>query len=199
VSPTDYKRELRNQLLDAKVMNLRLQGRIRVSEEELKREYDQLAQQERQALPVSLRVVRLAPSSGAAAPPRTAAQLKMLAKTLVEQARSGADFAELSRQHSSDEATRTAGGQLAPVSPSELPRELAQQVVSMNPGDVSAPIETGGLIVVLKLEQRTPSALPPFSDVLPQLEQRVQLKKMEAARRTWLDALRKTTHVEVRL
>jgi parvulin-like peptidyl-prolyl isomerase len=69
----------------------------------------------------------------------------------------------------------------------------------MDPGDVSAPIESGGIVVVLKLEQRTPSSLPPMAQVLPQLEQRVQLKKMEAARRTWLDALRKTTHVEVRL
>jgi parvulin-like peptidyl-prolyl isomerase len=142
---------------------------------------------------VALRVVRLAPQPG------SAAQSKALAKALTLQARAGADFAELSRQHSSDEATRIAGGRLAPVSPSELPRELAQQVVSMSPGDVSGPIETNGVIVVLKLEERAPSSLPPFGDVLPQLEQRVQLKKMEAARRTWLDALRKTTHVEVRL
>jgi hypothetical protein len=54
-------------------------------------------------------------------------------------------------------------------------------------------------VVVLKVVDRAPSTLPSFEEVLPQLEQRVQLRKMEKARRTWLNSLRKTTHVEVRL
>lgn len=193
VSAKDYRRELRTQLLDAKVMNLRLQGRIRLTEDDLRAEYERLAAEERQSLPVLLRVIRLSTAGSS-----VAAQ-KRLAQTLSQQAQQGADFAELSRQHSTDEATRTAGGQLAAVSPRELPPEIALAVVALNPGQVSAPITSQGSVVVLKLEQRTASSLPPFNTVLPQLEQRVQVKKMENARRTWLDALRKSTHIEVRL
>jgi peptidyl-prolyl cis-trans isomerase SurA len=197
VSRAAYRRELRTQLLDAKVMNLRLQGRIRVSEDEMRTEYEQLVNQERRSLLVRLAVVRIGVPKDASSHRRAA--LAKLAKRVSMQANSGEDFAELSRQHSTDEATRAAGGLLAPLPPVELPKELRQAVLRMNMGDVSAPIMSDGVWVVLKVVDRAPSSLPPFEDVVPQLQQRVQLQKMETARRNWLDALRKTTHVEVRL
>jgi peptidyl-prolyl cis-trans isomerase SurA len=191
VAPADYRRELRTQLLDAKVMNLRLQGRVRMTEEDLKAEYARLTADERRELPVRLAVVRLQ-----SADPR---QARVLANEIVVAARQGGDFGALSAQHSSDPATREAKGELAPVKPSQLPKEIGQLAVTLNPGEVSAPVDSGGMLVVVKLLERTPSSLPPYEAVLPQLEQRVQLQKMEVARRSWLDALRKTTHIEIRL
>lgn len=192
VSAADYRRELRSQLLDAKVMNVRLQGRVRVSEEEMRTEYQKLLSEEQRQLPLRLAVIRLGVASDASS---TRAQALQVA----QRARLGADFAQLSRDHSADEPTRTAGGLLAPVTPAELPSQLRQVLSTMQIGDVSDPVRVGDTWVVLKLVDRAPSSLPPFDDVLPQLQQRVQLRKMEKARRIWLDAVRKTTHVEVRL
>ncbi len=192
-----YRRELRTQLLDAKVMNVRLQGRIRVSEDEMRAEYEKLVGQERQNLLVRLGVVRIAVPESANSAQR--GQFARLAQEVSERAKSGADFAALSRAHSSDAATREASGLLAPVPPTELPKELRQAVLRMKVGAVSAPIMSDSVWVVLKVVDRAPSSLPQFEDVLPQLQQRVQLQKMEKARRHWLDALRETTHVEVRL
>jgi peptidyl-prolyl cis-trans isomerase SurA len=191
VSPNDYRRELRTQLLDAKVMNIRLQGRVRLTEEDLKAEYTRLTVDERRELPVRLAVVRLDLSNRK--PART------LADSIVAQARAGADFGSLSQQHSSDAETRDARGELAPVKLEQLPKEIGQLVLALNPGDVSAPVESDGVLVIVKLLERPPSALPAYESVLPQLEQRVQLQKMDAARRSWLDSLRKSTHIEIRL
>ena len=190
VSVSDYRRELRSQLLDAKVMQLRLQGRVRVSEDELHTAYNQLQAEEQRQLPVRIAVIRIRRGTDAA---------RHLAQTLAQQARAGADFAELSRRFSTDSATSEAGGLLAPVPPAELPSVVRQAVSEMQDGDVSAPLRVDGDWVVMKLLERPPSSLPPFEDITPQLQQRVQLQKMEKARRAWLDTLRKTTHVEERL
>jgi peptidyl-prolyl cis-trans isomerase SurA len=191
VSATDYRRELRTQLLDAKVMNIRLQGRTQATEQDLHAEYERLTQAERHELQVRLVVIRLERAADKSA--------RSKANDLIKQARAGADFGLLSAQNSADPATRDAKGELAPVRPSELPHEIAQAAVSMNPGDVSPPIESGGQLVIIKLLERAPSSIPPFTAVVNQLDQRVQMHKMENARRTWLDSLRKTTHVEIRL
>lgn len=193
VKQSDYRRELRLQLLDAKVMNLRLQGRVRVATEELKAAYDDLVEEEARQMPVRVAVIRLDLSRG------DLGQTQVLAQQLADAARAGADFAELSRRHSSDAATREAGGLLAPVPPAELPRALRDALVGLTRGGVSDPIVVDSTLVVMKLLERPPSSLPPFEQVVPQLQQRVQLQKMEKARRVWLDALRKSTHVEARL
>ncbi len=192
VTLSDYRRELRSQLLDAKVMQLRLQGRVRVSEDELHAAYDQLKGEEQKQMPVRIAVIRLDNGSD-----RTAA--RKLASDLAKQARAGADFAELSRRYSTDAATREAAGLLAPVPPAELPEVIRHALSTMSSGDVSRPLTVEEGIVVVKLLERPPSSLPPFEEVTAQLEQRVQLQKMEKARRSWLDSLRKTTHVEIRL
>jgi peptidyl-prolyl cis-trans isomerase SurA len=194
VPPTDYRRELRTQLLDAKVMNLRLQGRVRLTEDDVKAEYTKLVLDERRELPVRLAVIRLPlPSSGQGSAARA------LATRLSAEARDGADFGELSQKNSVDSETRDARGELAPVKPSQLPKEIGQLVLALSPGQVSAPVESGGQLVIVKVLERTSSSLPAYESVLPQLEQRVQLQKMEVARRAWLDSLRKTTHIEIRL
>jgi parvulin-like peptidyl-prolyl isomerase len=168
-----------------------LQGRTQATEQDLHAEYERLTQAERHELQVRLVVIRLERAADKAA--------RSKANDLIKQARAGADFGLLSAQNSADPATRDAKGELAPVRPSELPHEIAQAAVSMNPGDVSPPIESGGQLVIIKLLERAPSSIPPFTAVVNQLDQRVQMHKMENARRTWLDSLRKTTHVEIRL
>src|SRR5690606_28630191 len=52
ISEMQYRRELRGQLLDAKVMNTRMQGRVSVSPDDAREEYAGLVAEERRMLPV---------------------------------------------------------------------------------------------------------------------------------------------------
>lgn len=197
VSAVQYRRELRGQLLDAKVMNTRLQGRVSVSPEETRKEYDSLVTEERRALPVRLAAVRIEVPSNAA--PLEAARLAALAENVGKQARAGAPFEALARQYSTGREDQQSGGALPEVTPGQMPKELATVVSTLNPGDVSEPIFSQGTWVVLKLIERAPSQLPSYEQAEMQLLQRVQMQKMEKARRRWLDDMRKRTHVEVRM
>jgi peptidyl-prolyl cis-trans isomerase SurA len=197
VSAVQYRRELRGQLLDAKVMNTRLQGRVSVSPDETRKEYDSLVTEERRALPVRLAAVRIEVPSNAA--PLDAARLAALAEDVGKQARAGVPFEALARQYSTSREDQQSGGALPEVTPSQMPKELATVVSTLNPGDVSEPIFSQGTWVVLKLIERAPSQLPSYEQAEMQLLQRVQMQKMEKARRRWLDDMRKRTHVEVRM
>jgi peptidyl-prolyl cis-trans isomerase SurA len=189
ITRTQYRNEIRRQLMDAKVVNLRLQGRMRISEEDVRREYDALLEQERRQLPFKVAAIRVAD---------TGSESIALARSVANRARDRADFAELCRKHCTDKGLREAGGLLPIALPSDLPKELSKAAVLLDVGQVSSPIKSGNDWVVLKVVERDPSSLPPFAEAANQLMQRVQIKKMEQARASWLKTLRKQHHVEVR-
>jgi peptidyl-prolyl cis-trans isomerase SurA len=193
----DYRQEIRRQLLDAKMLNLRIQGRMRIGEDDMRNAYKRIAQEERKKLDFRAAWIRfqIPPGSG----PAGAAAQRDAAARVVARARAGADFGELARTYSSDPATRDQGGLLAPMRPGELPQEVDAALLAMEVGDVSAPLRLGDAWMVLKLVERGDSKLPEYDKAKPQLQTRVYAEKMDAARRQWLDGLRKRTHVDIRL
>jgi peptidyl-prolyl cis-trans isomerase SurA len=197
VSRTQYKRELRGQLLDAKVMNTRAQGRVNVSPDEVRVAYQEFVADERKALPVQLAVIRLPVPTLAA--PNEKRRIEDLAKTLVQQARAGASFEEMSRQYGATQTGRPGDGLLPRVAPAQMPPELAIAVLPLEPGQVAAPVWSDNTWLIIKLLERAPSSLPSFEEAEMQVMQRVQMQKLEKVRRRWLDDMRKRTHVEIRL
>lgn len=193
----EYRQEIRRQLLDAKMLNLRVQGRIRISEDDMRGTYRRLANEERKKLGFRAAWIRLSIPAGSGA--LGAARVRDEAGRLSARARAGADFAELARTHSSDAATREQGGLLAPLQPGQLPPDVDAAVLGLELGGVTDPIRVGDAWVVLKLVERSTSELPPFEQAKTQLQTRVYAEKMDTARRQWLDGLRRRSHVDIRL
>lgn len=197
MSEQDYRDELRHQLLEAKLLNLRLQGRIRVSEEDIRDLYRELERQQRSKLAFQIAEVVIALPKDANKSER---RLKLdLARSVAAQARRGVDFAELARRYSEDSASRAAGGLLARTEPGRLDPTIDRVALTLDVGEVSSPLRVGDTLVVIKVVARDPSSLPEFEAARNQLFQRVYMEKMEKARRAWLDSLRRRTHVEIRL
>jgi parvulin-like peptidyl-prolyl isomerase len=82
--------------------------------------------------------------------------------------------------------------------PGELPEALDRAVLGIAEGEVTAPILVGERLFIVKLIQRAPSTLPTFEESAPELQNRVYSERMAAARRHWLNQLRRRIHVEVR-
>jgi peptidyl-prolyl cis-trans isomerase SurA len=189
-----YRDELRRQLLEAKLINVRLQGRIRVTEEDLRMAYRKLVLEERQRL--SFTPAWIVVHAGANHAEQR--DRRMLAESIAERAKRS-DFAELARKHSEESTSRAAGGKLRPLLPHELHPALARVAIGLEPGDSSPPVLVGGNWVVLKLLQRAESELPEYADAQRELGERVYMEKMAQAKKTWLEGLRRQHHVEVRL
>jgi len=191
-----YREELRRQLLQTKLINVRLQGRIRVSEDDLKVAYRKLLVEEREKLTFKAAWVFLNVPPGA---PRQVAEAKRKVADQVARAARTSDFGALAAQYSDDPSTRGSGGVLGTSRMQEVPTPLARVLTGLDVGETSAVVKLPGGFAVLKLLEREESSLPTYEEARNELGQRVYLEKMTQARRTWLDNLRRQQHVEVRL
>ena len=187
-----YREELRRQLLEAKLLNVRLQGRIRITEEDLRAAFQKIETEERAQLGVRLSWIVVRGANHSAAEAR---KLIDVAATRVQHE----DFASVARDLSEDTASRANGGAFNKVLPSALPPDLARNALLLAVGQVSQPFKSGADFVIIKVLERDPSNLPDFDSAKRDLGERVYMDKMAQARRTWLDNLRRQQHVDVRL
>jgi peptidyl-prolyl cis-trans isomerase SurA len=187
-----YREELRRQLLEAKLMNVRLQGRIRITEEDLRAAYQKIEQEERAQLPVQLAVIVIRGATHGADGAR-----KLASESAARLRRE--DFATVARAVSEDATTRASGGAMKKAQPNALPPDIARGSLSLAVGQVSQPLRSGADYLILKVLERDPSSLPDFDTAKRELSERVYMDKMAQARRSWLDNLRRQQHVEVRL
>jgi peptidyl-prolyl cis-trans isomerase SurA len=192
-----YRREVRHQVLEAKLLNLRLQGRIRVTPEDVRTAYRRIVVNERRKLSFRAAWIKLSAPRSLSGPALEAR--RALADHIARMARQGADFATLARRYSDDAATRKTGGLLGEKKPGQLPAVVDRVALGMEVGEVSPPLRVGDELVIVKLVERADTDLPTLADARDELSERVYLDKMNKARRRWLDSLRRRTHVEVRL
>jgi peptidyl-prolyl cis-trans isomerase SurA len=193
IDEQQYRDELRRQLLQAKLINLRLQGRIRVTETDVRATYRKLQLEERQRLNFQAAWIVLRGATDDTGKTRRA-----LAEKIAIEARNG-DFASIARQYSEDAATRGGGGIMRSMRPQDLPQTLARIAIGLEVGETSAAVRVGDEYVIMKIIARDATELPSYEDAQRELAERVYMEKMGQARRTWLDALRRQSHVDVRL
>jgi parvulin-like peptidyl-prolyl isomerase len=123
---------------------------------------------------------------------------RALAERVANEARHS-DFAALARQYSEDPRTRENGGMLQRMRPQDLPQALARVAIGLEVGETSPAVRVGDDYVVLRIVSRDETELPSYDEAQRELAERVYMEKMGHARRTWLDALRRQNHVDVRL
>ena len=191
-----YRDELRRQLLQTKLINVRLQGRIRVTEDDLQKAYRSIELEEREKL--SYRAAWLVVSVPTGLSPADVRARRALVERLKRDAENG-DFAALVQIHSDDPSTKNSGGVLPYARPAETPPVLRRVIGALEVGHVAGPVPVPGGLAIVKVLGREESSLPRFEEARDELGQRVYLEKMTQARRTWLDSLRRQQHVEVRL
>jgi len=188
---TAYRDELRRQLLQAKMTQLRLTGRIRVTETDLQAAYKRLKSQER--MQQTQRTLRLRIPLGRTK--KEQAAQKLLASQIANQAQDGHDFKDLVQKH----ATSADSGLSAPLAPMQETRNIQRATMALEVGETSRPVRDGGNWLIIQVIERPPSELPPFQDVRAEVHQQVYMEKMGTARQHWLKSLRRRTHVEIRL
>jgi peptidyl-prolyl cis-trans isomerase SurA len=84
-------------------------------------------------------------------------KIQQKADTILQEARSGADFSELARKYSDDERTKENGGYLGQFTTTELEllsEPIKQAVVQLEAGQTTEPIEAQDGFYILKLEAK---------------------------------------------
>jgi peptidyl-prolyl cis-trans isomerase SurA len=200
----EYRDEVRRQILEGKLLQLRVRSRVRVTEEDVRATYAKLVKAERARLAYRIAwvVLRVPPSAS----PAARADRQELAERIAATARAGVDshgnrveFAELAQSFSDDTPTRLRGGDLGRHKPGELAQPIEEEAQKLEVSGVSAPFVFKNDIVIVKLVARDPSELPSLEDAHDELMQRAYGEQMDRARRQWINELRQGTYVDVRL
>lgn len=101
------------------------------------------------------------------------------AKDLKVQLDGGADFAELAKANSTD-GSAAGGGDLGWFGPGMMVKPFEDAVIALQPGQVSAPVQTQfGWHLILLAETRN-AAAPPLADVSADLSAELQRQAIEA-------------------
>jgi peptidyl-prolyl cis-trans isomerase SurA len=199
----EYRDEVRRQILEGKLLQLRVRGRVRLTDDDVKATYSRLVRAERAKLGYRLAWIVLRVPPGSSAPAR--ADRESLGERLSATARAGVDargnrieFADLAASFSDDGPTRGHGGDMGYHKPGDLAEPIENEAFKLDVGGVSPPFTFKNDIVVIKVVSRDKSQLPSFEDAHEQLVERTYAEQMDKARRQWIDELRRGTYVDVR-
>ncbi len=114
------------------------------------------------------------------------------ATDLKAQIDAGGDFAELAAEHSTDPGSGPQGGALGWFGAGQMVPEFETAVAGLEPGAVSAPVETQFGWHVIKLVEVRDTAPPPLAQIRPEIENALRQQKLEAE----LAALRAAATIE---
>ncbi|UOA25467.1 peptidylprolyl isomerase [Pseudosulfitobacter sp. DSM 107133] len=102
------------------------------------------------------------------------------AKAIVEELKGGADFAATAREKSTG-PSGPGGGSLGWFGPGAMVPEFETAVATMEPGDISDPVQTQFGWHVIKLNEVRNAEAPALEDVRAELEQQVRSEAVAAA------------------
>lgn len=192
-----YREDLRSQILRLKVLNLQVRSRVSVSDEDVRKAYEQNLRTTGTDVKVRVRqiLVAIPPDS-----PRTVRDTRRAqAIQLGERVRAGEDLGELAKQISDDPATRAEGGDLGYVARSALPPEVGEVVFAMKVGEVRGPIYSDLGAHIVQVLDRKASEARPFEEAKEDLRRQIHGQEVEKQTRLWLVDVRRRAHVDDRL
>lgn len=191
LSETDYREEVRRELLFGKMLETRVRSRVRVTEDDAREYYKKLQVQERKQQTYRTSMIALPLDEGDKA-------VRGLADKIVKAARAGADFGALARQYSVD-GTRDKGGDLGLRSPTAFGKAVDDVLIRLDEGDVSEPLVSGGRLLIFKITDRPPSQLPAYLEVREAVYNRVREEMMQKQIKVWLGELKSGVYIDIRL
>jgi parvulin-like peptidyl-prolyl isomerase len=116
---------------------------------------------------------------------------------ILEQARGGADFAALAREHSEDSATAANGGDTGLFHRGQMVPAFEDVAFALQPGEISDPVETPFGVHILKLEEHQDARLLPLEEIREQLRDHVRNERAEAAVEAEKARLRDAAKIEI--
>jgi peptidyl-prolyl cis-trans isomerase C len=103
------------------------------------------------------------------------------AQAVVAELAGGADFATIARERSKDPGSGQNGGDLGWFGAGMMVQPFEEAVVALEPGAVSAPVETQFGWHVIRLNETRPVPVPTLDEVRDQIAEQLQQEAVEAA------------------
>jgi peptidyl-prolyl cis-trans isomerase SurA len=197
VSRAEYRSYMEAEVLQLRVLQARVRGRINITEPDLQQAYRRAVREAADQTVPTVAHVLIGVAEDAT--PEQVAAARARAAEVARRARAGEDFAGLARQMSDDTASRESGGVLGEIQPGSLPEALDQVITALAVGGVSDPVRGDGGWHVLRLASRRAVEPPPFANVRDRLYAALVNREMLRQRGIYLRELRRTVSIDDRL
>jgi peptidyl-prolyl cis-trans isomerase SurA len=195
----DFRDEIRRQILEGKLIELRVRPRVHVTDQDAFAAYQHWVKDIRDQETIDVRVLALR-VAGTGSQQQLDARIA-LARELARRARSGEDFCKLVTQYSDDVSTRTTCGSRGAQPFAALLPPIQEAVRATKAGSVSDPIPVNvgpdeAIVLLMPLGE---ARVPAFADVKDDMTQKALIDGLERARKQWLADLRRNVYIDVRL
>ncbi len=196
LSEQDYRDEIRRQVLEGKLVQLRVRGRVRVTEEDARASYGHWVNDMQQQQPVDIRILPLRIPPGASVD--AAESVQKLAGEIVLRARGGEDFCALVKQYSNNGTTSQDCGSVGPQPLQNFLVPIQDAVKKMKEGQIADPIRYENQAFLVVQLAHLPQ-IPSYAEVKDAMAERAYGEAMERQRKLWLAELRRGVYVDLRL
>jgi parvulin-like peptidyl-prolyl isomerase len=195
LSMAAYRINTKREILKYRVINIAVGSKINVGDSEVQNYYDRHMKSANLQVRASQIFIAIPENADNA----TVVEREKLAKSLLDRAQKGEDFAKLAREYSEDAGTRAEGGDLGFISRDILPKPMEELVFSMNVGDVRGPVRADRGFHVIKVVDKHAKESKPFAEVQDDIRIRLRQREMERQSKIYLSDLRKKVLVDIRL
>ncbi|HXB22757.1 MAG TPA: peptidylprolyl isomerase [Candidatus Solibacter sp.] len=216
VSFADFKDRIRSQIVAQQVVAREVGSRVRISNEEIQKWYQD--HQKDIAVPEAVNLSEILVSFEPPKPPSSdkdnkegtqhtapplppdpnrVAEAEAKAKELLEAVRKGADFAEVAKK-SSDGPTASKGGGIGAFKRGELAKELEDKTFSLKPGEVTDVIHTKQGFLIFKVLDHQEAGVQPLKKIEDRIREAIYSEKLEPAARAYLTKLREEAYIDIK-
>ncbi|MEM1202827.1 MAG: peptidylprolyl isomerase [Acidobacteriota bacterium] len=185
--------QIRRTLTIQKMLQSGLGAEAKVSEDEVRRFYDD--NRERLTIPPRLRLRHILAKAEDPNDPESLRKARGRLAEIRSRVEAGGDFAELAREYSDDSDTRARGGELPPFTPSDSSTD--QRLAALKPGEMSNIEQTDHGFHIVQMIEQLPARTLPYEEVKGEIAQRLETARTKIAVQERVGTLRETAKVEL--
>jgi len=191
-----YKLQMKEQMERLRLMSQEVKSKIQVGEREIREYYNSNLALYREEPTYRARHIFLKVDKKAS----TEEIKKIMAKAadVMNEARSGNNFAALAMKYSDDAGAAKDGGDLGTFKKGDMLPEIESAVITMKPGEISELVATPAGFHIIKLEEKTEGKVKPFETVSASIEELLYKKKSEARFKQWAEDLKKNAVIDIK-
>lgn len=191
----DLRHDTRKMLSANKYLERVVWRDVEVSTEEVARFYQARRDQFRRPEEVRASHILLRLSPGASEDTRRKQYAR--AEAIVAELRAGADFADLARRHSEDQATAKQGGDLGFFQRGTMVDEFEKPVFSLMPGQITPIFETPYGFHIAKVTDRRLQSIRPLDEVRDVIRSLLVEQERQRLQAAHLEKLRRQATIEI--
>ena len=191
-----FREQLRTELHTMTLLQSKVRGRIRVTEEDVRSYYTSHPGEFSGVDEVLVRHIFL--PLDPAAPPLETSKARARAEDVLRRLRAGEPFDRVAREVSQGPSA-SEGGELGWIRRGTIEKTLEDVAFGLKKGEVSGVVRAGPGLHVLKVEDRRVGGGKTFDEVKDQIRDRLTMEQGESARQQYVAELRKTAAIDVRL